>query len=402
METSMQSILEATHSAQRAPAKKPSVPEQSSTHEAAATTGGEHADRAAEAPRFRASAPEAQDTELDIGIVILSYNTVDLLRDCLNSVLAARTYSSQERANSRHGSQPQIEPPKNGQPQNRPQTSAAPESHPARFAVCVVDNASTDGSAEMVAREFPTVQLIANTANTGYTAGNNLGLRWFGFDPGVSVDHPTPRYALLLNPDTCLPPGTLDAMLRFMDASPEIGAAGPRVRRPDGSLDLACRRSFPTPQVSAYRMVGLSRLLPQSRRFNAYNLAYLPEEGVYPVDSVTGAFMLVRREAIAQAGLLDERFFMYGEDLDWAKRIKEAGWEIWYNGQVAMTHVKEASSRQSIKARIDFYEAMWLFYQKHYRATTAWWLDTLIRLGIVCSGSLDIARHLWRYCRKRP
>ena len=146
-----------------------------------------------------------------------------------------------------------------------------------------------------------------------------------------------------------------------------MGVAGPRVRRPDGSLDRACRRSFPTPTVSLYRMTGLSRLFPSSPRFNAYNLEYLPEDAVHQVDSVVGAFMMVRREAIQQAGLLDESFFMYGEDLDWAKRIKDAGWEVWYNGAVAITHVKEAASQAKSKSRIDFYEAMWIFYRKHYQ-----------------------------------
>ncbi len=187
-------------------------------------------------------------------------------------------------------------------------------------------------------------------------------------------------------------------MMEFMDSHPDAGVAGPRLRRPDGSLDKACRRSFPTPQVSLYRMLGLSRLFSGSRRFNAYNMEYLPEDGVYPVDAVVGAFMLVRSDAIREVGLLDETFFMYGEDLDWAKRIKDAGWEVWYNGKVEVTHVKEAASQASIKSRIDFYEAMWIFYRKHYRAETGWLLDTLIRLGITIKGGLDIAAHLWRYC----
>jgi len=296
---------------------------------------------------------------LDLAIVILNFNTCGLLRNCLRSL--------------------QMEPPG------------------LRVAICVVDNASTDGSAAMVRQEFPAVHLIVNQANIGYSAGNNVGLRWFGFGRPAAAS--TPRYALLLNPDTLVPPGALAAMVRFMDERPQIGAAGPRVRRPDGSLDRACRRSFPTPQVSFYRMVGLSRLFPRSRRFNAYNLEYLPEDAVHPVDSVVGAYMQVRGAAIAQAGLLDESFFMYGEDLDWAKRIKDAGWHIWYNGQVEITHVKEAASSQSAKARIDFYEAMWLFYQKHYRQETNWLLDKVIRLGIVAKGGADVSRHLWRYCR---
>ncbi len=300
---------------------------------------------------------------LDLAIVILNYNTVELLRACLQSLRATR--------------------------------------HELRMQVCVVDNASSDASAAMVRTEFPEVKLIENQVNRGYSSGNNDGLRWFGFAGDSAPPADVPRYALLLNPDTLVPETALAQMVRFLDERPQIGVAGPRVRRPDGSLDEACRRSFPTPEVSFYRMVGLSRLFPKSRRFNAYNLAYLPEDAVHPVDAVVGAFMLLRREAIAQVGLLDDTFFMYGEDLDWAKRIKDAGWEIWYNGGVEITHVKRAASRQSSKSRIDFYEAMWIFYAKHYRHETSWWLDKVILLGIVVKGGVDVARHLWVFCRQR-
>lgn len=301
---------------------------------------------------------------LDLVIVILNYNTCDLLRACLGSVFASDTAL--------------------------------------RYAVCVVDNASTDDSVAMVTNEFPQVHLIANRVNSGFSAGNNLGLRAFGFGCGADgvCEDETPRFALLLNPDTLVPPTSLEAMVRFMEARPSVGVAGPRVRRVDGSLDRACRRSFPTPQVSFYRMTGLSKLFPNDRRINAYNLAYYAEDDVHPVDSVVGAFMLLRREAVLQVGLLDEAFFMYGEDLDWAKRIKDAGWEVWYNGQVEITHVKEAASRQSPKSRIDFYEAMWIFYEKHYRHETNWWLDKAIKLGIVVKAGADVARHLWGFMQR--
>ena len=315
-------------------------------------------------------AADAATPPLDLAIVILNYNTRDLLRDCLRSLLDA------------HGD--------------------------FSWRVVVVDNASTDGSAAMVRDEFASAldqdrfHLIENRVNSGFSAGNNVALRWLGFDeeraPSQNV-HNLPRYVLLLNPDTLVPPETLAAMLAFMQAHPNAGAAGPRVRRLDGSLDRACRRSFPTPQVSFYRMLGLSRLFPGSRRFNAYNLEYLPEDAVHEVDAVVGAFMLLRREAILDAGLLDEQFFMYGEDLDWAKRIRDAGWSVWYNGQVEMTHVKEAASRQSGRARVAFYEAMWLFYRKHYRRETNFFLDRLIAAAIAAKGGVDLVRYLWRFCR---
>ena len=305
----------------------------------------------------RASAAETPTPPLNLAIVILNYNTRDLLRDCLRSLLNTQGDFA--------------------------------------WRVIVVDNASRDGSAAMVRDEFASAldserfYLIENRVNSGFSAGNNVALRWLGFDEeraSTPDAEALPRYVLLLNPDTFVPPTTLAEMLVFMQAHPNAGAAGPRVRRLDGSLDRACRRSFPTPRVSFYRMLGLSRLFPNSRRFNAYNLEYLPEDAVHEVDAVVGAFMLLRREAVLDAGLLDEQFFMYGEDLDWAKRIRDAGWSVWYNGQVEMTHVKEAASRQSGQARVAFYEAMWLFYRKHYRRETPWLLEKLIAAGIAVKG----------------
>ncbi|RLC61067.1 MAG: glycosyltransferase family 2 protein [Chloroflexi bacterium] len=291
---------------------------------------------------------------LDLGIVIASYNTCDLLRACLHSVYASEGDFA--------------------------------------FEVCVVDNASSDGSAEMVATEFPQARLIANAQNVGYPSANNQGLKAFGFAKTRSSDPKTPRFALLLNSDTELPPDALSGMLSFMARYPDAGVAGPKLVLRDGSLDLACRRSFPTPEVSFYRMVGLSRLFPRSRRFGRYNLTYLDPDQVAEVDSVVGAFMLVRAEAIAQAGLMDEQFFMYGEDLDWAYRIKRAGWKIYYNPAVTVVHVKRASTRQNPRAQIEFYRAMDVFYRKHYAARTPWWLHALIVNAIAFRQGLERLR----------
>jgi N-acetylglucosaminyl-diphospho-decaprenol L-rhamnosyltransferase len=277
---------------------------------------------------------------LDLGIVILNWNTRDLLRGCLRSVDACTGASRR---------------------------------------VCVVDNASTDGSAQMVRDEFPNVLLVASAVNCGYAAGNNLGLRALGFGPGQTD---APRYGMLLNPDTVVPERALADMVVYMDGLPACGAAGPRLVLPSGQLDMACRRSFPTPEVSFYRMVGLSRLFPHSRRFGRYNMTYLSPDVETEVDSVVGACMLVRREAIAQAGLLDETYFMYGEDLDWAYAIRQTGWQVRYNPAVTVLHVKRAASRMSRRAQIAFYESMLLFYRKHYAATTSPLLGALVVLGI--------------------
>ncbi len=268
------------------------------------------------------------ESDYDLGIVIVNYNTRDLLRRCLETVFASEGVS---------------------------------------FRLCVVDNASTDGSAAMVARDFPQAHLIANEVNLGYPAANNQGLRAMGFERGQRGEA---RYALLLNPDTELPPDALAKMTAFLDAHPEAGVAGPRLVRPDGSLDLACRRAFPSPEVSFYRLTGLSRLFPRSRRFGRYNLTYLPEDETAEVDSVVGAYMQVRAAAIEQVGLLDESFFMYGEDLDWAFRIKAAGWKVYYYPEVTVLHVKRASSRRSGRAQVEFWRAMEIFYRKHYEAQT--------------------------------
>ena len=261
----------------------------------------------------------------------------------------------------------------------------------------------------MVGEEFPQVQLIESEINGGYAYANNLGLRAFGFatSAGESSES-TPRYALLLNTDTLLPPSALQEMLYFMEAHPEAGVAGPRLVLADGSLDLACRRSFPSPEVSAYRMVGLSKLFPKSKRFGRYNLTYLDPDEVAEIDSVVGAFMLVRAEALRQVGLLDESFFMYGEDLDWAYRIKKVGWKVYYNPQVTVLHYKRAASRHSRKASYEFYRAMRIFYRKHYAAATPFWLHWLVLGGIALQGTLamlssrllfgskdEISRRLW-------
>lgn len=275
---------------------------------------------------------------MDVGIIIVNYKTQALLRRCLETVFASAGVT---------------------------------------LRVCVVDNASADGSAAMVSQAFPQVDLIANQENVGYPAANNQGLRLLGFE--TDADGVPPRYALLLNPDTEVPPAALANMVAWLDAQPEVGAAGPKLLRPDGSLDLACRRSFPTLEVSFYRMLGLSKLFPQHPRFGRYNLTYLDENEITAVDAVVGAFMMVRCEAVAAVGLLDETFFMYGEDLDWAYRIKAAGWQVYYYPKVTVLHVKRASSKQNPRAKVEFWRAMEIFYRKYYAAQT----PRLVHYGII-------------------
>jgi GT2 family glycosyltransferase len=222
--------------------------------------------------------------------------------------------------------------------------------------VLVVDNASSDGSADMVAGDFPWVRLIRSPHNGGFAFGNNQALRQAR---GEAI--------LILNPDTCMPAGGIAALYGKLHEYPEAGIVGPKLLRPDGSMHLACRRSFPTPLVSFYRFSGLGRLLPASTRFGRYNLTFVDPELPIEVDSVCGACMLVRREVVERVGMLDERFFMYGEDLDWCLRTRQAGWTVRYEPSIVVQHQHGAASRQrALRTNVYFFRAMDLFYRKHY------------------------------------
>ncbi len=286
--------------------------------------------------------------QLDLGIIIVNWNTRDYLQKCLETVFASEGDFT--------------------------------------YKVVVVDNASSDGSVEMVREHFPQVCLIASEVNGGYPYGNNVGLRALGFRDAGDVDDDAPRYALLLNPDTELPPDALYRMVKLMDERPEVGIAGPKLVLEDGSLDKACRRGFPTPAVSFYHFAGLAKLFPKNERFGRYNMTFADPDEEIEVDSVVGAYMQVRRECIDAVGLLDETFFMYGEDLDWAYRIKAAGWKVLYHPQVVVRHVKRAASRKSKKAQFEFWRAMLIFYRKHFRKTTPLWMHVLILLALLAKG----------------
>jgi len=281
---------------------------------------------------------------VDLAIIILNYNTHVDLRNCLQTLRDAREGLDVQ--------------------------------------VVVVDNQSSDGSVEMVRSEHAWIdRLIVSERNGGYAYGNNNGFRYLGFEGDAAAE--LPRYTLLLNPDTLVPPTALREMVAFMDANPDVGVAGPKLVRADGSLDRACRRSFPSVAVSFYHLSGLGKLFPQSERFARYNLTYLDENEQADVDAVVGAFMLMRSEALGQAGLLDETFFMYGEDLDLCYRIKERGWRVVYNPAVTVTHLKgQASRKASRKAIVAFYQAMKIFHDKHYRQETCFLVNWLIDGGI--------------------
>jgi N-acetylglucosaminyl-diphospho-decaprenol L-rhamnosyltransferase len=324
-----------------------------------------------------------------LAIIIVNYNTRELLNHCLKSVYANRTGN--------------------------------------RFHVIVVDNHSSDGSAESVSARFPQATLIQSNRNGGFGYANNLALRWLAAQKalpgegsrggsilergpalGEQPQEEVPErgnsplsfpcdYVLFLNPDTILPDNALEVTVGFMEQNRRAGIVGPRVIKPDGSLDLACRRSFPTPASGLFKLAGLSKLFPKSRAFARYNLTYLSEDQTAEVDSVMGAYMLVRAETMAQAGLYDERFFMYGEDLDLAFRVKERGWKVYYHPAVEVLHHKGASSRkQSERSIREFYRAMHIFYRKHYAEQYNALVNALVKAGITVRGGLALVQNALR------
>ncbi len=237
----------------------------------------------------------------------------------------------------------------------------------------VVDNASTDGTPELVQGSFPEVRLLAEDRNRGFAAAVNHGARGTG---GESV--------LLLNPDAELRPGALREMLEALALDPRRGAVSPRVIRPDGRLDPACRRRFPSPQVALWRLTGLSRLRPGSSRFGAYNLSHLPVDRPMPVDSGTGACLLIRRPLFDSVGGLDEGYFMYGEDLELCWQLRQRGAQVWYQPTAVVIHRKGSSSEQvALAMLVHFHRSMWRFYRLHYMRGAGAALAPAVAVGIL-------------------
>ncbi len=244
--------------------------------------------------------------------------------------------------------------------------------------VFVVDNASEDGSVEMVRNKFPAVRLIENPANAGFARANNIALK-----------QARGRYLLLINPDTVVQEDTFTVMMRFLDEHPDAGLAGCKILNPDGSFQLPCRRSFPTPWVAFTKIFGLSALFPHSRLFGRYNLTYLSPDETYPVDAVSGSFMMLRRDVYEKVGGLDEAFFMYGEDLDWCYRIRQAGYKVYYVHATKIIHFKGESTRRSDIDEIrTFYQAMQLFVEKHFSRSLI--VEVFLTIGITLRAALAV------------
>lgn len=250
---------------------------------------------------------------MDLSVIIVTWNVKDLLAACLRALPSATAGLASE--------------------------------------VIVVDNGSTDGVPEVLRTEFPSVQLISNGANAGFSRANNQGI-------AVAEG----RYVVLLNPDTEPRPASLAEMVRFMDGRPKAGAASPRLVRPDGTPQPYAFGDDPSP------VYLLRRALAHGRK------DYLHDWGVekpLQVQWVSGACLVSRREAVEQVGGLDEGIFMYFEDNDWCRRMRLSGWEVWYNSRVEVVHVGGASLKQNPQSRAAYYQSLVHFYRKHYGSLAA-------------------------------
>ena len=251
-----------------------------------------------------------------------------------------------------------------------------------------MDNASGDETAGVVRREFPEVRLVELEENVGFSAANNLVLR-----------ETSAEYVLVLNPDTRLCAGTLDTLLRLMDADPRIGIAGCRLLQEDGTPDHAARRSFPTPASALGHFLRLGRSGRAPAALTAYRAPDV-EEG--PVDAVNGAFMLMRRAMLDEIGLFDEGYWMYMEDLDLCYRAARAGWITWYEPSVAAVHIKAGTSGHHRRLRLNyaFHYGMYRYYHTHLAAQRSAPFNALVYCGIavkfLTSAASSAAARAWQ------
>lgn len=252
------------------------------------------------------------------------------------------------------------------------------------FEVWVVDNASADGSAEMARGHFPQANLIANEENVGFSRANNQAIK-----------ASSGEYVLLLNPDTIIREDTLQQVVDFMDAHPDAGGVGVKMMDGKGRYLPESKRGLPRPGTALYKLVGLQRLFPRSHVFGRYYMSYLDPEQVQEVEVLSGACMFLRRKALDQTGLLDEAFFMYGEDIDLSYRMLKAGYKNYYYPHTQIIHFKGESTRKdSFRYVILFYQAMILFVEKHFSGGSTGLFVALIRLGIWLRGGMATLRRM--------
>ncbi len=270
---------------------------------------------------------------IDLSIIIVNYNVKEYLLNLLDSIKQASKNISTE--------------------------------------IIVVDNNSDDGSIPAINEKYPHVHTIQNNINVGFGAANNQALE-------ISSG----KFILLLNPDTIVRENTFSEMINFLEQNPKVGIAGCKVLNPDGTLQLACRRSFPKPWVSFTKVTGLSKIFPNSKLFAKYNLTYLDENKSYEVDAISGSFMMMTREAYNKVGGFDTDFFMYGEDLDLCYRIQKAGLKVFYVHKTEIIHYKgESTKRSKIDETKIFYNAMHLFVSKHF--SSSFIVEIILQFAII-------------------
>ena len=279
---------------------------------------------------------------MDLSVIIVSYNVKYFLEQCLHAVEKA--------------------------------------SRKTEIEIFVVDNNSVDGSAQMVAGKFPRVKLLVNTSNLGFAKASNQAIRLT-----------TGRYVLLLNPDTLVQEDTFEKCSAYMDSHPDAGCLGVKMIDGKGDFLPESKRALPTPRVAFYKIFGFAALFPRSKTFGKYHLGYLDKEKIHDVDVISGAFMFLRKSVLDMTGLLDESFFMYGEDIDLSYRITLAGFRNVYYPLTTIIHYKgESTKKGSINYVILFYNAMIIFARKHYTRSTARFFSLFIHIAIYFRASLSI------------
>ena len=279
---------------------------------------------------------------MKLSVIIVNYNVKHFLEQCLHSVHAAGSGIDTE--------------------------------------IFVVDNASVDGSLKMVKEKFPEVKCIANPENQGFAKANNQAIRQSSGD-----------YILLLNPDTIVETDTFNKIITFMDCHADAGGLGVKMVDGTGRFLPESKRGLPTPETAFYKVFGLARLLPKSKIFNKYHLGYLDKDKTHQVDILAGAFMLMRKSVLDEVGLLDEDFFMYGEDIDLSYRIIKAGYHNYYYPDARIIHYKgESTKKGSLNYVFVFYNAMIIFARKHYTAKNAQLFSMLINIAIYFRAFLSI------------
>lgn len=286
---------------------------------------------------------------MDVSISIVSYNTCEMLRDCLRSLY-----------------------------QSTPAAS---------FETFVVDNHSSDATLSMLRAEYPQVKIIELDSNQGYTRPMNLGLK-----AGRG------RYLMQLNPDTILQPGLLDNLLQFMETHPRAGICTPKVLNQDGTLQKQCRRSAARPWDVITYFSGLSRLFPRSRLFGRYLMTYLADDEIAPVEAVSGSCMFIRRAVVDEIGYLDEAYFAFQEDTDFCFRAREAGWEIDYApvGQVIHYGGRGGSTVQPYQAILQWHRSYYLYYHRHLARDYFFLVNWMMDLGMAIKLGLSLAVNLLR------